>query len=97
MTKFCDVAVIVVGYTWRDEGEYAAPEQEGPWNDHLLREPLTAEDEPYARKVAELNKALGKAAGAAGIGGDRTSLALHHADKKLIEAVAAVNRRTRGP
>jgi hypothetical protein len=48
-------------------------------------------------KVAELNKALGTAAGAAGIGGDRTSLALHHADKKLIEAVAAVNRRTRGP
>jgi beta-glucosidase len=31
MAKFCDVAVIVAGYTWRDEGEYVAPEErEGP-------------------------------------------------------------------
>jgi beta-glucosidase len=94
MAKFCDVAVIVVGYTWRDEGEYAAPEGDGPWNDHLLKKPLTAEDEPAARKVAEINAALGTGAGAAGIGGDRTSLALHPEDEKLIETVAAANPRT---
>jgi beta-glucosidase len=29
MAKFCDVAVVVVGYTWRDEGEYAAPRRRG--------------------------------------------------------------------
>lgn len=61
LAKFCDVAVVVAGYTWRDEGEYAAPGEKGPWTGHLLKKSLTPEDAPFARKMAELNKALGAA------------------------------------
>jgi beta-glucosidase len=75
-------------------GNTPLPSRRGHGTNHLLKKPLTPEDEPVARKVAELNKALGTAAGAAGIGGDRKSLALHPEDEKLILAVAAANPRT---
>lgn len=44
--------------------------------------------------MAELNAALGTAAGAAGIGGDRKALELLPEDEKLIKTVAAVNPHT---
>ena len=90
--KFCDVAVIVVGYTWRNEGEFLSPGGEGPWNDHFPKKPLTPEDEPWFRKVAEMMTNLKSQH--EGVGGDRTSLELLPEDVKLIDAVAAVNPRT---
>lgn len=88
---FCDVAVVVVGYTFRDEGEYLTPGGEGPWTDHFPKTP-EPEDEPWARRLAEMNAAIGSSL--TGLGGDRTSLTLHPEDEALIQAVAAANPRT---
>jgi hypothetical protein len=52
--RFCDVAIIVAGYTWRDEGEYLSPGGDGPWTAHFPKKPFTPEDEPAARRMAEL-------------------------------------------
>ena len=90
--RFCDVAIIVVGYTWRDEGEYLSPGGDGPWTAHFPKKPFTPEDEPAARKMAELMAALKSPH--AGVGGDRTSLTLHPEDEQLILAVAGANPRT---
>ncbi|WP_297344462.1 beta-glucosidase [Amnibacterium sp.] len=87
-----DVAIVVVGYTAEDEGEFIdagaflAPElvatyppTEGDaWADGFLR--------------AERAASGGIVGGAAG--GDRRSLRLHDADVALIRAVAARNPRT---
>ena len=89
--KFCDVALVVVGYTFRDEGEYLDPGGDGPWTDHFPKQP-SPEDESAARTVAGLGAALGSHM--AGLGGDRTSLTLHPEDEALIQAVAAANPRT---
>ena len=89
--KFCDVAVVVVGYTWRDEGEFLSG-GEGPWTAHFPKKPLTPEDEPAAKKLAEMMAVLKSQH--EGVGGDRTSLELLPDDVKLIEAVAAANPRT---
>src|SRR5688572_29779748 len=48
--RFCDVAIVVAGYTWRDEGEYLSPGGDGPWTAHFPKKPFTPEDEPAARK-----------------------------------------------
>jgi beta-glucosidase len=85
------VAVVVVGYTFRDEGEYLDPGGEGPWTDHFPKQP-SPEDEPAARKLAAMSAALGSHM--AGLGGDRTSLTLHAEDEALIQAVAEGNPRT---
>jgi beta-glucosidase len=90
--KFCDVAVVIVGYTWRDEGEFLSPSGAGPWQDHFPKKPIIPEDEPAARKVAEMTAALKSPY--EGVGGDRSSLRLRQEDEKLIEAVAAANPRT---
>ena len=86
------MAIIVVGYTWRDEGEYLSPGGDGPWTAHFPKKPFTPEDEPAARKMAELMAALKSPH--AGVGGDRTSLTLHPEDEQLILAVAGANPRT---
>jgi hypothetical protein len=49
LAKFCDVAVIVVGYTYLDEGEFIDAGGDGPWNAHFPKQPVTADDEPFAR------------------------------------------------
>jgi beta-glucosidase len=90
--RFCDVAVVVVGYTFRDEGEFLDPGGEGPWSDHFPKEPVTPEDVPAARKLAEMSAALGSHM--AGLGGDRSSFTLHREDEALIQAVAGANPRT---
>jgi beta-glucosidase len=88
---FCDVAIVVVGYTFRDEGEYLDPGGDGPWTDHFPKTP-EPEDEAVARRIAEMTAALGSHM--KGIGGDRTTLTLHAEDEALIQAVAAANPRT---
>jgi beta-glucosidase len=89
--RFCDVAVVVVGYTWRDEGEFLGAGT-GPHTAHLPKKPLTPEDEPAARKFAEASAALGSPF--EGVGGDRSSLTLLPEDEALIQAVADANPRT---
>jgi beta-glucosidase len=86
--KLADVAVVVVGYTYLDEGEYVMPDTLGPWTHHFPKP--TAADAPFVGKIWEY-KALG---GSTVFGGDRSSLTLRPEDEKLIAAVAAANPRT---
>ena len=79
-----DAAVVVVGYTAEDEGEYVGS------FDPELAALYPPSDDPDA--LAELARAW--AAGPQEVGGDRDSLRLHAADEALIRAVAAANPRT---
>lgn len=89
-----DVAVVVVGYTKDDEGEYLgeklAPDLMTlfPPTDH----PLVGQDAPVPEFDPPLEPFVGEATMAPG--GDRRSLRLHHEDEALIEATLATNRRT---
>jgi beta-glucosidase len=77
-----DVAVLVVGYTHADEGEYVG--LAGPTELRAMYPPLPDELKP------SLGAALGARDSGKGmaIGGDRVSLRLHGADVELIQAVA---------
>ena len=81
-----DVALLVVGYTHDDEGEYIPPDQLAPFR-HLFPQP-TPQEAPIAARIMEVQ------AGAFSPGGDRLSLTLNARDEALIEAVAAANPRT---
>jgi beta-glucosidase len=93
-----DVALVVVGYTFLDEGEYIGG------TDPALAELLPAEDEPevveaFAAWVAELPptevpERMSSRPKGFSRGGDRTSLRLAAKDVALIEAVAAANPAT---
>jgi beta-glucosidase len=105
----CDVAVVVVGYTYRDEGEFLAPPDFGPFA-HGIPKPgplrwLLAPRflQPLWERAFSLLARLGanreaKRASAAsfelGAGGDRSSLTLSARDEALIRAVASANPRT---
>lgn len=93
-----DVAVVVVGYTYRDEGEYIGrtdpslaalfPERDEP--DVVERHQRRIADVPSTTKperLAERPKGFS-------VGGDRSSLRLSDEDVALIHAVAAANPRT---
>ncbi len=96
----CDVALIVVGYTREDEGEYIGGDSTvhlaelfpGP-DDPELAQRFMAETagapEPELSADAPDLEPLGFATG-----GDRRSLRLHGQDEALIEAVAGANPRT---
>jgi beta-glucosidase len=94
-----DVAIVVVGYTRADEGEYIG--QEG--TSHLT-ELLPAADEPHvvtafqARfaddHVPDPDTVPSSDALGFSTGGDRVHLTLHEHDEALIAAVAAANPRT---
>jgi beta-glucosidase len=79
-----DAAIVVVGYTAEDEGEYV-----GSFNEQLavLYPPS---DDPNA--LADLARVWNE--GPQFVGGDRNSLRLHPDDEAVIHAVAAANRRT---
>jgi beta-glucosidase len=79
-----DAAVVVVGYTSRDEGEYVGS------FDPALATLYPPEPEPGA--FAELARVW--EAGPQDVGGDRTSLRLHAGDEAVIRGVAAANPRT---
>jgi beta-glucosidase len=79
-----DAAVVVVGYTAEDEGEYV-----GPFDPGLATLYPPSED---PRALDELAAAW--EAGPQLVGGDRDSLRLTAADEALIRAVAAANPRT---
>jgi len=84
--KDADVALVVVGYTHDDEGEFIPADQLAPFR-QLFPEP-TPEEAPIAKRIMEVQ------AGAFSPGGDRLSLTLHPRDEALIQAVAAANPRT---
>jgi beta-glucosidase len=83
-----DVVVVVVGYTYLDEGEFFLPESNGPWTAHFPKP--SAEDMPYVKSMADI-KAI---RGSTPFGGDRNSLTLRPEDEKLIDTVASVNKHT---
>jgi beta-glucosidase len=93
-----DVVVVVVGYTYLDEGEFIGS------TDPALGALLPAADEPdvaarYEAALAALpattkpEHLVGRTRGFS-MGGDRSSLRLAPSDVELIRAVAAANRRT---
>jgi beta-glucosidase len=96
-----DVAVVVVGYTRHDEGEYI-----GEFATGHLTELFPGEDDPdlIERFTAEIASErtiqppdhVAPTDGGVGFstGGDRRSLRLHDHDVTLIRAVAAANPRT---
>jgi len=93
-----DVAVVVVGYTFRDEGEYIGE------TDPSLGSLFPPGDEPdvvdlFQASLTELVPTekpswLAERPRGFSIGGDRTSLRLPAADVALIRAVVAANPRT---
>jgi beta-glucosidase len=93
-----DVAVVVVGYTYLDEGEYIG--ETDAWLPTMFPkadEPEVAEQ--FTASIADLPPSTkpehvrDRGAGFS-TGGDRSSLRLLPADVELIRAVAAVNPRT---
>ncbi|MGZ4626178.1 MAG: beta-glucosidase [Kineosporiaceae bacterium] len=79
-----DAAIVVVGYTARDEGEYVGSFDPG----------LAALYPPAPDPGALDDLARTWEAGPQGVGGDRDSLRLHASDEALIGAVAAANPQT---
>jgi len=96
----CDVALVVVGYTREDEGEYIG----GDGTAHLAELFPGPDDPDLARQfTAGVAAAPGVDMSTAvpgpeplgfAPGGDRRSLRLHAEDEALIEAVSAANPRT---
>ncbi|MGB8858232.1 MAG: glycoside hydrolase family 3 N-terminal domain-containing protein [Ilumatobacteraceae bacterium] len=93
-----DVALVVVGYTYLDEGEYIGETDAslmslfppGDEPDVVDRFQGSLEGSPHPTKPAR----LGERPRMFSRGGDRTSLRLLPSDVELIHAVAAANRRT---
>ncbi len=93
-----DVAVVVVGYTYLDEGEFLGG------IDPLLQELFPLADEPevverFQQGLAKLPptirpERLGTRPRGIPVGGDRASLRLPTGDVELIRVVAAANPRT---
>lgn len=87
--KSADAAVLVVGYTHEDEGEYIPPDMI-PMFAPTFPAP-TADEAPIAKKILPGH---GQTEGSFSPGGDRERLTLHPRDEQLIRSVAAVNPRT---
>lgn len=94
----CDAAVVVVGYTYLDEGEYIGA------TDPSLTALFPERDEPevvdrYSARIAGLPPTtkpdrLAERPKGFSVGGDRSTLRLLDEDVALIRAVAAANPRT---
>jgi beta-glucosidase len=96
-----DIAVVVVGYTRLDEGEYI-----GEFATAHLSHLFPGEDDPalverFTAQIAHeraieppAHAGPSAAVGGFAVGGDRASLHLHEHDTALIRAVSAANPRT---
>lgn len=82
--RTADAAVVVVGYTADDEGEYVGS------FDPRLAELYPPSEDPHA--LEDLTRVWDE--GPQAVGGDRTSLRLHPRHEELIRQVAAANPRT---
>jgi beta-glucosidase len=97
----CDLALVVVGYTRLDEGEFIGEFATGHLtdlfpgeDDPALVERFTAEI-ATERTIQPPDHVEGPKGGVGfAVGGDRRSLRLHDRDVALIRAVAAANPRT---
>ena len=83
-----DIALVVVGFTHADEGEFIPPNQLQPYA-YLFPPPADATE-----KVQADNLTKGMGDSGFSTGGDRLGLALRPEDEALIAAVAAANPRT---
>ena len=84
-----DVAVVVVGYTHADEGEYVG--LEGTAHLQSLYPPQTPDTNELLTKAFQRNQGGERSMG---IGGDRPSIRLSDADESLIAATVAANPDT---
>ena len=92
---YSDAAIVVVGYTADDEGEFVGADlHQRPELAALYPRPITDEDKDMARRLANPAPAAPAEPGAGAEGGDRASVRLRPADVELIKAVAAANPRT---
>jgi len=89
VAAMADVAIVVVGYTAADEGEYVG--LEGTAHLQPLYPPQTADTPALLQAAVERSRQGNRAMGP---GGDRASLELSHADCRLIETVVAANPNT---
>ncbi len=89
IARAAEVAVVVVGYTHQDEGEFIPPDMI-PMFAPTFPPPQPAE-EAMARAILPGH---GQKEGSFSPGGDRDRLTLHPRDEALIAAVVAANPRT---
>lgn len=82
-----DVAIVVVGYTSADEGEFIDPSANPEL--YALFPPLDPAD-PVAAELTDAIRSRDDRAR----GGDRAQLTLHRSDEELLRAVAAAQPRT---
>lgn len=84
-----DAAVVVVGYTHADEGEYIPPDM------IPMFAPSFPPPSPSEKAIAErIVQGTGSQEGGFSPGGDRERLTLHPDDERLILSVARANPRT---
>lgn len=88
-----DAAVVIVGYTANDEGEYLKSVV-SPDMLPLLPKPVTKEERKDQEACQEFMKEGMSTFGTNAEGGDRTDLHLHQDDINLIKAVSKANPRT---
>lgn len=89
--RAADAAVLVVGYTFHDEGEFIAPDVMEELSKGFPAP--TPEELPYAQALsAGMTRDVNP--NAMPPGGDRRVLTLHPEDEELIRAVVAANPRT---
>lgn len=96
-----DVAVVVVGYDWRDEGEFTVPPFKTNPNLKKILPPLDGTEKAKYTEGLLLNEVVpseelggGGDNYGLGAGGDRTSLRLKPRDVEVIHAAAEANPRT---
>ena len=87
--EHADAAVLVVGYTHEDEGEFIPPDMIPMFAPTFP--PPTPEEAPIAKKILPGH---GQQEGGFSPGGDRDRLTLHPRDEQLVQAVADANPRT---
>ena len=91
-----DVAIVIVGYTAEDEGEFVGSDVFV--EPSLLNTYPPVDDSPIGQQlVANMDQMLSaevNAVGGTGTGGDRESLRLRPVDAEIIRAVADANPRT---
>ncbi len=85
----CDVAIVVVGYTHADEGEYVG--LEGTAHLQSLYPPQTPDTGALLTKAFERSQGGERSMGP---GGDRANIRLSESDEALIEATAQANPNT---
>ena len=89
-----DVAVVVVGYTAEDEGEYVGNETMTRPELLALFPPMPAGFDLFATGSGAVDPAEASPVMSGGMGGDRRSLRLRSEDEAIILATAAANPRT---